>query len=155
VVILTATVFLVTVDVLGLVSFGFFVGPFRLNHWFVLIGTLYVYFAVPAISILKRRHPNNARALLRLHMFGNLFAFALISIHFVSQISRTVEHYPNLGTGLALYIALILLVGTGISQRFHLILKIQPQTYRFLHTGSAVTFYLIIVIHVLHGLGIL
>jgi hypothetical protein len=88
-------------------------------------------------------------------MFGNLLAFALISVHFASQISRPAAHYPNLGTGLALYVALILLVGTGISQRFHLTQKIKPQTYRFLHTGAAVTFYLIIVIHILHGLGIL
>jgi hypothetical protein len=88
-------------------------------------------------------------------MFGNLFAFALVSIHFTSEISRPAEYFPNLGTGLALYIALILLVATGIFQRFPLSLKIKIQTYRFLHTGAAVTFYLIIIIHILHGLGIL
>ena len=153
--ILTTTVFLIIVDIFGLASFSFFIGPFRLHHWFVLIGTFYIIFAVPAIATLKRRHPYSARSLRRLHMFGNLFAFMLISVHFASQISRPAEYYPNLGTGLALYIALILLVGTGISQRFHLIRKIKPQTYRFLHTGAAVTLYLIIVIHVLHGLGIL
>jgi len=153
--ILTATVFLVLLNILDLVSFGLFVGPFRLNHWFVLIGTFYIAFAVPVIVTLKRHHPNSVRSLIRIHMFGNLLAFALISVHFASQISRPAARYPNLGTGLALYVALILLVGTGISQRFHLTQKIKPQTYRFLHTGAAVTFYLIIVIHILHGLGIL
>lgn len=88
-------------------------------------------------------------------MYGNLFAFMLISIHFAGQISRPAKRYPDLGTGIALYAAMTLLVGTGISQRFHLIPKIKPQTYRFLHTGAAVTFYLIIVIHILHGLGII
>ena len=88
-------------------------------------------------------------------MFGNLFAFALISLHFTSEISRPIEYFPNLGTGLALYIALILLVVTGIFQRFPLSLKTKAQTYRFLHTGAAVTVYLIIVIHILHGLGVL
>ena len=153
--ILAATVVLVLLDILGLVSFSFFVGPFRLNHWFVLIGTFYVILAVPVIAILKRLYPSRFRSLLRLHMFGNLFAFMLISVHFASQISRPAEHYPSLGTGLALYAALILLVGTGIFQRFNPTQKIKPQTYKFLHTGATVAFYLVIVIHILHGLGIL
>jgi hypothetical protein len=153
--ILILTVFLMITTILRWINFGFFVGPFRLNHWFVWIGTFYIAFAVPVISVLKRRHPNRAKNLARLHMFGNLAAFLLISIHFASQISRPAEIYPDLGTGLALYIDLILLVGTGISQRSQLIPKIKPQTYRFLHTGAAVTFYLIIVIHILHGLGII
>ena len=153
--ILTVTVFLIIAKILDSVNFGFFVGPFRLHHWFVLIGALYLVLAVPVFSISRRRHPNHARSLLRLHMFGNLSAFALISLHFTSEISRPVEYFPNLGTGLASYIALILLVATGIFQRFPLTLKIRAQTYRFLHTGAAVTVYLIIVIHILHGLGLL
>ena len=153
--ILVATVVLVLIDILDLGSFSFFVGPFRLNHWFVLIGTFYVIFAVPIIATLKRLRPNSFKSLLRLHMFGNLLAFTLISVHFASQISRPAEFYPDLGTGIALYAALILLVGTGIAQRFHPTQKIKPQTYRFLHTGAAVTFYLVIIIHILHGLGII
>jgi hypothetical protein len=54
-----------------------------------------------------------------------------------------------------LYSAMILLVATGISQRFQIIPRIRPETKRFLHTGSALVFYLTIIVHVLHGLGIL
>ncbi len=154
-VILVLTILLIIAVLLYWLNIGFFVGPFRLNHWFVWLGTLYVAFAVPVIAILKRRYPNKIGTLFRFHMFGNLFAFLLISLHFASQISRPVERYPDLGTGLVLYIAMILLVSTGLCQRFRLIPKIKPQTYRFVHTGSALAFYLIIVVHVLHGLGIL
>ena len=107
--ILAATVVLVLLHVLGLVSFCFFVGLFCLNHWFVLTGTFYISFAVPVIVTLKRRYPNSFRSLLRLHMFGNLLAFALISVHFASQISRPAERYPDPGTGVTLYVATILL----------------------------------------------
>ena len=88
-------------------------------------------------------------------MFGNLLAFMLISLHFASQISRPASSYPELGTGIVLYIAMVLLVGTGFLQRFQLIPSIKPQSYRFIHVGSAVAFYLIIIVHILHGLAII
>jgi hypothetical protein len=153
--IIAITVFLMIVIILHWLSIGFLVGPFRLNHWFVWIGTIYIAFAVPVIAILKRRNPNRIGTVYRLHVFGNLLAFSLISLHFASQISRPADRYPDLGTGLVLYIAMILLVGTGFLLRFRLLPKIKPQTYRFVHTGSAVAFYLIIIVHILQGLGIL
>jgi hypothetical protein len=153
--ILIITVFLMIAEILRWINIGFFVGPFRLNHWFVWIGTVYITFAVPTIALLKRHVPKRYPILYRVHVFGNMLAFLLISLHFAGQISRPAESYPNLGTGLVLYIAMVLLVGTGFSQRFRLITKIKPQTYRFVHTGSAVAFYLIIGVHILHGLGII
>ncbi|HEY4675331.1 MAG TPA: hypothetical protein VIH48_04670 [Candidatus Bathyarchaeia archaeon] len=154
-IIILATICLMIVDNLRLIHFGFFVGPFRLNHWFVWIGTVYVALAVPVIAVLKRKRPNTYKTLIRVHVFGNLLAFLLISIHFAGQIGRPAAFYPDLGTGLVLYIAMIILVGTGVLQRFHLVPSIKPQTYRFLHISSAVTFYLVIGVHILHGLGIL
>jgi hypothetical protein len=153
--IVIATVAVMLVVILRWVRLGFFVGPFRLNHWFVWIGTIYVAFAVPTIAILKRRNPLRYGALLRTHMFGNLLAFLLISVHFASQISRLADVYPDLGTGLVLYAAMVLLVGTGFLQRFQLTPNIKLQSYRFIHMGSAVAFYLIIVVHILHGLAII
>jgi hypothetical protein len=153
--ILIATIAVMLVVILHWVSIGFIVGPFRLSHWFVWIGTIYVAFTVPAIAILKKRHPQRYKTLFRTHIFGNLLAFMLISLHFASQISRPASSYPEFGTGLALYIAMVLLVGTGFLQRFQLIPSIKPQSYRFVHIGSAVAFYLIIVVHILHGLAIL
>lgn len=150
---LIITVILTVAVVLRWISFGFLVGPFRLSHWFGWIGTVYIAFAVPIIALLKRHFPKKYQILYRVHIFGNLMAFLLISLHFAGQVSRPAESYPNLGTGLVLYTAMVLLVGTGILQRFHLIPRVKPQTYRFLHTSSALAFYLTIIVHILHGLG--
>lgn len=153
-IIILATACLMIADTLDWVHFGFFVGPYRLNHWFVWVGTLYTALAVPIVAALKRTRPNRYKSLLRIHVFGNLIAFLLISLHFAGQIGRPAAFYPDLGTGVVLYAAMMLLVGTGFAQRFHLIPRIKPQTYRFVHTGSAVAFYLTIIVHILHGLGI-
>jgi hypothetical protein len=142
-------------DNLQWIRFGFFVGPFRANHWFVWIGTLYIAFAVPIIAMAKRRYPSKFLALFRVHVFGNLLAFLLISLHFAGQIDRPAEFYPQLGTGLALYIIMMLLVATGFTHRFQLIPRIKSQTRKFVHVGLTFSFYIIIGIHILHGLGFL
>jgi hypothetical protein len=153
--IIIVTVFLMFADRLQWIHFGFFVGPFRANHWFVWIGALYIAFMVPIIAISKRRYPTRFLTLFRLHVFGNLLAFLLISLHFAGQINRPVEFYPDLGTGLALYIIMILLVATGFTHRFQLIPQIRSQTRKFVHVGLSFSFYIIIGIHILHGLGFL
>jgi len=153
--IIIATVCLMVADNLGWIHFGFFVGPFRANHWFVWIGTLYIAFTVPIISMLKQRYLSKFLALFRVHVFGNLLAFLLISLHFAGQINRPAEFYPDLGTGLALYIIMLLLVATGFTHRFQLIPRIKSQTRKFVHVGLSFSFYIIIGIHILHGLGFL
>jgi len=100
--ILIITVFLMIAEILRWIRIGFLVGPFRLNHWFVWIGTVYIAFAVPTIALLKRHFPERHQIFFRVHMFGNLLASLLISLHFAGQISRPAEFYPNLGTGLVL-----------------------------------------------------
>ena len=153
--IIIATLILMVADNFKWIHFGFFVGPFRANHWFVWIGALYIAFIVPAIAVLKKRFPNRFMTLFRLHVFGNLLAFLLISLHFVGQISRPAVVYPDLGTGLALYIVMVLLVATGFTHRFQLIPQIKSQTRKFVHVGLTFSFYAIIGIHILHGLGFL
>ena len=153
-IIITTIILMISVS-LHWLRLGFLIGPFRLNHWLVLIGTFYVVFSVPIIVLLKKRLPTKRWILLRLHVFGNLIAFTFVSVHFASQVNRPTASFPNLGTGVVLYAAMVLLVATGISQRFQIISRIRPQTYRFLHTSSAVVLYLTIVVHILHGLGIL
>ena len=153
--IISATVCLIVVDNLGLIHFGFFIGPFRANHWFVWIGTLYIALSVPIIAILKKRYLGKFLALFRVHVFGNLLAFLLISLHFIGQISRPAEFYPDLGTGLALYIIMLLLVATGLIHRFQLIPQIKSETRKFFHVGLSFSFYMIIGIHILQGLGFL
>ena len=153
--IIIAALFLMVVDNLGLIHFGYFIGPFRANHWFVLLGTFYIAFSVPIIAKLKQKHNSKFLTLFRLHVFGNLSAFLLISLHFAGQISRPAEFYPDLGTGLTLYIIMILLVASGFTHRFNLIPKIKSQTRKFVHIGLSFSFYIVIGIHMLHGFGFL
>jgi hypothetical protein len=153
--IIIATIILMVADNLRWIHFGFLVGPFRANHWFVWIGTLYIAIIVPIIAILKKRKPNRYLTLFRVHVFGNLLAFTLISIHFAGQISRPPTAYPELGTGLALYIIMILLVATGFTHRFQLIPQIKSTTRKFIHVALTFSFYIIIIIHILHGIGVI
>jgi hypothetical protein len=153
--IIIATVVLMILDRHLVFYIGFYVGPFRLSHWLVWIGTSYIAIIVPIIAILKKTHPKKYLTLYRIHVFGNLIAFAFISLHFIAQISRPAAVFPQLGTGLALYIDMILLVGTGFTHRFELIHQIKSQTRKFIHVGLTFSFYIIIIIHILHGLNII
>ena len=153
--ILIATILLMTLDHLRFIRLGSFIGPFRVNHWLVLIGSLYIALIVPIIAFLKNRYLGKFIVFFRIHIFGNLLAFLLISLHFVSHISRPEEMYEDLGTGFVLYIIMLLLVATGFTHRFRLIPKIKSQTRKFVHVGLSFSFYTIIGIHILHGLGFL
>ena len=153
--IIILTILLMIADNLKLIHLGFFVGPFRANHWFVWIGTLYIAISVPIIAYLKRHKPKRYLALFRIHVFGNLLAFLLISLHFAGQISRPETAYPELGTGLALYVIMVLLVTTGLTHRFQFISQIKSTTRRFIHVALSFSFYIIIIIHILHGIGLI
>jgi hypothetical protein len=153
--IIIATIMLTVADYWRWIHFSYFIGPFRAGHWFVWIGTLYIAFAVPTIAILKKRLPSRFKTLFTVHVFGNLLAFTLVSLHFAQQISRPEAFYPQLGTGLALYVIMGLLVATGFTHRFQLIPQIKSQTRKFVHVGLTFSFYIVIVIHILHGLNLL
>jgi hypothetical protein len=128
------------------------VGPFLIHHWFSIIGSLYIALFTPIYYILKRRDPKLTKTLLRLHTYGNVISFGLISIHFSQQISRPPAFYPALQTGLALYPIVVLLVVTGFLMRFR-VLNISSNTLRTFHVGLTTAFYFTIWVHVLHGLG--
>jgi hypothetical protein len=150
-----ATILLMVAINLRYINLGYFVGPFRLSHWFVWIGALYIAFAVPIIAIAKLRNPEKYVTLLKVHVFVNLLAFLLISLHFAGQISRPAQANPMLGTGLALYIDMSLLVATGFVHRFQILPQARSKTRKFVHVGLAFPFYIIIVIHILHGVGVI
>lgn len=149
------TIILMVANNVGWIQFGYLLGPYRLNHWLVWLGTVYIALIVPTIAVLKKRKPNTYMALSNIHIFGNLIAFLLISIHFTSQISRPATAYPDLGTGLALYIIIIFLVATGFIHRFQIIPQIKASTRKFIHVAMSFSFYIIIVIHILHGTGLI
>ena len=139
---------------LRLFDFGFAVGPYRFNHWLSWFGFLFILIYVPLFVILKRRNTSKIRLLLGIHVLGNLLAFMLISIHFGHQIGRPAQFYPDLGTGVALYILMFTLVATGFFQRFNILSRYR-KTWRFLHTSSVFSLFLILFIHILQGLQIM
>jgi len=110
------SVFFFVVAYLDWIDFGVVVGAYRFNHWLVWVGALYIAFAVPVYALVKRRYSVGSRKWLSFHVFGNLSAFILVSIHFSSQISRPAAFYPDLGTGLALFVSMVLLVATGLTK---------------------------------------
>ena len=120
-------------------------------HWLGWAGTLFIGFIVPAYSIVKRYSPTKIRGMLKIHVVGNLLSVTAISIHFAHQVTRPANNYPDLGTGIVLYAAMILLVSTGFMQYFGLA-KSKLKILRFLHPAIALTFYLTIVMHILHGI---
>ena len=136
-----------------LISLGFVVGPFRFNHWCVIVGAFYLAIITPIFVILKRSKPESLKNLFKFHVFGNLLAFLLISIHFASQISRPLEYYPDLGTGVGLYTAMSVLVVTGFFLRFGLVSGGSRRVLRVIHLLAVLSFYLVIIVHSLHGFG--
>jgi len=54
-----------------------------------------------------------------------------------------------------LYTGMVALVVTGLALRFSLFRSISPPTNRLVHVGLAFAFYLIIGVHILHGLNII
>ncbi len=150
--ILFATLTLAILVVVRVLRLHILLEQFYLHHWFTWIGTLYIAFSVPIIYYLKRVYKTKRPLLKRLHAFGNLFAVLLVTLHFSTQISRS--PLPELGTGLfILYPVMLLLVATGFTMQF-----LRPgRVYialKYLHTGVTLTFYITIVAHVIHGLGL-
>jgi hypothetical protein len=141
--------------ILSLVSIEFFVGPFRYTHWFGWIGTLFVAFFTPIYYILKRKYPKKLKALVKIHVFGNLISFLLISVHYAQQVGRPPRFFPDLGTGLVLYIFMPLLVASGFLHRFRVLKTINPHLNRFFHVSITLSLYIVIIVHILQGLHIL
>lgn len=136
-----------------LVDVGFVVGSYRFHHWSVILGSFYVAAVTPFFSLLKRSKPNNLKTIFRIHVFGNLLAFLLVSVHFAGQLSRPLEFYPDLGSGIGLYATLGLLVFTGFFLRFGLVAGSLRRFLKLFHVVAVLFFYLFIVIHALHGFG--
>jgi hypothetical protein len=143
-----------------MIRMSFVIGPYRFTHWLSIIGTVYIAVATPLFALLKRRFHANYLRLLRFHIIGNLAFFGLISIHFASQMGRASTSFPELGTGLAMFAAMLLQVASGFTQRF----RSQNPTYqklfnarnnRFFHASLIMVFYIVIVFHVMHGIGIM
>jgi len=132
----------------------FRIGPYYVTHWLSWVGTLFIAIYTPLYYIVKRRNPRILQYLIPIHMYGNLLSFMFISMHFFQQITRPPQFYPDLGTGVALYLVMLILVLTGFLHRFQLLGKAVPHQNRFLHISITLAFYIVIGIHILQGIGV-
>lgn len=137
--------------IFGYFNFGSVIGPYRLNHWLGWIGIIFIAIHIPIFVLARRKYTGKIRLLLGIHVIGNLASYLVISIHFASQISRSATFYPDLGTGVAQYIFMIILIITGFLQRFNLLSKYSKK-WLFLHRSSIFALLIIIIFHILHGI---
>jgi len=93
VIIVVIAISLASAIYLDLLDTHFKIGQYYLHHWFSLTGTFFIAFFTPAYYYLKRRYINRFKAILFTHVFGNLIAFMLISIHFAHQIGSLLHGF--------------------------------------------------------------
>jgi hypothetical protein len=138
---------------------NFFVGTLRFSHWLSIIGTIGIAVATPLFTLLKNSSYSTYLRMLRIHIFGNLVFFTFILFHFATQIARPATNFPELGSGLALLIAMSIQVASGFTQRFRSSRPLykrmfNPKTNKFVHASLVMVFYFAIIFHVLHGFGL-
>jgi hypothetical protein len=137
------------------VNVGFRIGPYYVTHWLSWIGVIFIMLFSPIYYVLKRHKPQLLPTLILIHTYGNLLSFMLISTHFASQIGRPAAFYPDLGTGIALFVTMLVLVLTGFLHRFQILKSLIPHQNRFIHVSVTTAFYLVIIVHILEGLRII
>ena len=142
--IILLTIYLSALTIVDRSSFGFFVGPLLFTHWMSWIGGFWIAFVTPAYYVLKHHRPKRIKTWVRMHMFGNLVAFMLISVHFTYWIVSV----SFIGTGFALFVTVLTLVVTGLFYRFN-ITQSSKKYIRFIHISMTTAFYLILTIHIL------
>lgn len=123
-------------------------------HWIGWIGALYLAFATPFYPFIKRRYPMQVGKVLNFHVLGNLVGVLFVSIHFANHVTRPASSYPDLGTGLVLYITMIILLITGWLMVSGLSKKLYNR-FLFIHPAYAVTFYTVVIIHILQDLSLM
>jgi hypothetical protein len=139
---------LAVLSYLGLIPLGYKLGPYWLNHWLGWLAMASIIIYVPIFVILKKRKPKMYGKLMKVHEIGFIVAFMLVSLHIGSQIRRVFP--PEIGTGIAAYISLLALVVTGIIRK-NQILATRMTTLRSIHLSGAVSFFLVIVLHVIRA----
>ena len=152
--ILLVTVLFSAVAYVRWYSLGFFVGSLFFVHWLGLAATVFIAVLVPVYYVLKRRRLQKLKTLLRLHVFGNLFSFLLVSIHFAQNTGRLSGFIPRLEDGFVLFLVLSIIVATGMLERFgarHKIVKCTKPVHRY----AVAVFYLVMAVHVLQSLSII
>ncbi len=154
VLILLFTVIFSAVAFVNWFSLSFFVGDLFFVHWLGIVATAFIAVMVPVYFVLKRKRPKNIKTLLRIHVFGNLVAFLLVSIHFAQHTGRLAGFFLRLEDGFVLFLVLSIIVATGLIEKFGAKLKL-VRYLKFVHSYAVVLFYLVLIFHVLQALNII
>jgi hypothetical protein len=139
---------LAVLSYLGLIPLGYKLGPYWLNHWIGWVAMAFIIVYVPVFVILKRRNAKIYHTLMKVHEIGFIIAFLLVSVHIGSQLRRVFP--PEIGTGIAAYVSLLTLVVTGIMRK-NQILATRGVTLRSIHLSMVVSFFLVIVLHIIRA----
>jgi hypothetical protein len=139
---------LAVLSYLGLIPLSYKLGPYWLNHWLGWLSLGFITIYVPIFIILKKRNLKIYQKLMKVHETGFIVAFMLVSLHIGLQIRRVFP--PEIGTGIAAYVSLLALVVTGIMQR-NQIFATRIKTLRLVHVSMAISFFLVIVLHVIRA----
>jgi hypothetical protein len=156
IIILLITAHVTTAIYLGRLNLNYKVFSEELTHILSIIGTSFIAIYTPIYYTLKRRSVKLLKPLLRIHMFGNITSFSLISTH----IARRVLFFP-LGVGILTYTLLFLLWLSGFVFRFRLlkpfgvIVKNVPHYNRSFHISLTVSFYIVLLFHLVNAVYIL
>ena len=151
---LLVLIFVAVGTYMSLWDLHFEIGPFFSHHWLSIIGGTYLLIFIVVYAYMKRYTTVNRGTLLKVHVFGNLLAVIVISVHFALQMSRPAEFAPDLGTGLATYLILVVIVATGFMMRFGLLTQ-KRELWRLFHVGLNLSLFIVLVIHALKNFGIL
>ncbi len=123
-------------------------GPFTTTHWLGWIGAGYLAIFNPVYSYIKRHTSGRRAGLLSLHVFSNLAAFLLVTVHYTQQTGRPAEFAAVHSTGLVLYIIVASIVITGFLRRF-VVIRGLLSTWRFVHVSLTLSLYIVLIIHIL------
>lgn len=135
-------------------SLSFFVGSLFFVHWLGIAATLFIATLIPVYYVLKRKRPRTTKTMLKVHVFGNLLSFMLVSVHFAQNTGRLSGFYLRLNLGFVLFLVLAIIVATGMIERFGHKPKLAQYT-RPIHRYTVAVFYLVAVIHTLQGFNVI
>jgi hypothetical protein len=129
----------------------FFAGSYLFIHWLGIIASVFIVVSNPIHYALKSRR-TRFKLILRIHIFGNLLAFLIVSVHFAQNVGRLAGVPQRLGEGLALYLVLFIVVTTGFVERFY-----SERFLRFtktIHKYTVTVLLIVLLIHALDGFNI-
>lgn len=132
----------------------FLIGPFYSHHWGSIIGGSYLLISTAIYAYIKRNLKVKKGTLLQVHVFGNIVAVLLISIHFAQQMGRPAEFAPDFGTGLATFLLLLVILATGFMIRFGISAQ-KRESWHLIHVGFALSIFIVVILHALINLGLL